>query len=166
MIQKDEKSFSKAGGVTLIELVMVMLIIGLALGVTYPALSRGTAAFHLRAAGRDILNTLRYAREKAITEQQSMRVMVDPQGQRVILTDDVGDGARVYTLPHDVRIRQMFLGAQEVRDRPLIIRFMTNGSCENAQVVLVSDKGGVVKVVTDPISGGARVQTAQGENVP
>ena len=166
MVARDEAltAAGKPDGVTLIELVMVMLIIGLALAVSFPSLSRGTSAFHLRAAARDVLNTLRYAREKAITEQVSMRITVDPKEQKVILTDDVGDGARVYTPPHDVRIQQVFLGGQEVRDEPLVIRFMTNGSCPEAQIVLTSDKGGVVRVVTDPISGGARVQSAQREN--
>ncbi len=155
---------SQPEGMTLIELIMVMLIIGLALAVSFPSLSRGTSAFHLRATARDVLNTLRYAREKAITEQQSMRITVNPQEQKVILTDDVGDGARVYTPPHDVKIQQVFLDGEEVRDGPLVIRFMTNGSCPQAQIVLVSDKGGVVRVVTDPISGGARVQIGQKEN--
>jgi Tfp pilus assembly protein FimT len=138
----------------------------LALGVSYPMLSRGTAAFHLRAAGRDVLNTLRYAREKAITEQQSMKITVDPQAQRVVLSDEVGDGARTYTFPPDVRIQQVLLGKGELRDGPLVVRFMTNGSCDDAEIVLMSSKGGVIRVITDPITGGARVQTGQRESIP
>ena len=153
-------------GFNLLELVMVVLIISLALGISYPALSRGTATFHLRSTGRDILNTLRYAREKAITEQGNMKVTVDPQNQKVILSDEVGNNGRVYTLPHDVKIGQVFMEGQEVKEGPLVIHFVTNGSSENAEIHLVSSKGGVIKVVTDPITGGARIQTPQGENVP
>lgn len=145
---------------------MVIIVMGLAVAISYPALSRGTAAFHLRATGRDILNILRYAREKAITEQKSMMVTVDWQSQQVILSDEVGDGARSYSLPRDVKIQGIFLAGQELRDDPLMIRFRTNGSSENAEILLMSDKGGVLKVVTDPITGGARIQTTQGENVP
>jgi Tfp pilus assembly protein FimT len=140
---------------------MVILIVSLALGISYPALSRGTAAFHLRATGRDILNTLRYAREKAITEQKIMKVTVDPAAQKIILSDEVGDGSRVYVLPPDIRIQQVFLVGQELRDVPLVIRFMTNGSSESAEILLMSNKGGMIKVVTDPLIGGARVQTTQ-----
>ncbi len=156
---------SKAG-FSLIELIMVILLISLALGISYPALSRGTAAFHLRATSRELLNTFRYAREKAITEQMTMKVTIDPANQKVILSDEVGDGARTYMLPPDVRIQPVFLAGQELRDVPLTVRFMTNGSCENAQIQLMSSKGGVLRVVTDPVTGGARVQTAQGESVP
>jgi Tfp pilus assembly protein FimT len=146
--------------------VMVVLIISLALGISYPSLSRGTATFHLRATGRDVLNALRYAREKAITEQKSMKVTVDPQTQKVILSDELGDGVRVYTMPRDVRIQQISSAGQEVKDGPLVIHFMTNGSSENAEIAFMSSKGGVIRVVTDPITGGARVQTPQGDNVP
>ncbi len=144
----------------------MILLISLALGISYPALSRGTAAFHLRATSRELLNTLRYAREKAITEQKTMKVTIDPATQKVVLSDEVGDGPRVYSLPQDVRIQQVFLAGQELKDVPLAVRFMTNGSCESAQILLMSNKGGMLRVVTDPVTGGARVQTAQGESVP
>ncbi len=153
-------------GVTLLELVIVIFVMALAMGVSYPMLSRGTAAFHLRATGRDVLNTLRYAREKAITQQQRMLITVDMEAQKVVLSDELGDGSRVLTLPRDVRIHQVFLAGQELRNVPLVIHFMTNGSSENAEIVLMSDKGGTVRVVTDPITGGARVLTSQRENVP
>jgi prepilin-type N-terminal cleavage/methylation domain-containing protein len=162
----SEKELQHEAGFNLLELMLVIVIMGFAVAVSYPALSRGTAAFHLRATGREILNTLRYAREKAITEQKSMLVTVDRETQRVILSDEVGDGARSYYPPRDVRIQQVFLAGQELREEPLTIRFMTNGSCEIAEILLMSDKGGVLKVVTDPLTGGARVQTTQGENVP
>ena len=95
-----------------------------------------------------------------------MMVTVDRETRKLILSDEVGDGSRVYTPPHDIAIQQIFLAGQELKEGPLMIRFMPNGSCENAEIVLMSDKGGVIKVVTDPITGGARVQTPQGENVP
>jgi prepilin-type N-terminal cleavage/methylation domain-containing protein len=144
-------------GFTLLELVLVLLIIGMALAVTYPSLSRGTAAFHLRATGRDILNTLRFAREKAITEQVYMLVVADREKQTVQLSDALGGGLRSYPLPDDVRIIRLLLGGIELPEGPLMIRFMTNGSCEAAEIVLQSRSGSVLRVVTDPLGGGARV---------
>jgi Tfp pilus assembly protein FimT len=165
-IRTRQSAIRNCDGFNLLELVIVVLLIGLTVAVSFPALSRGTAAFHLRATGRDVLSTLRYAREKAITEQKTMKVTVDQETQKVILSDEVGDGSRAYSLPRDVKIQQVWLAGQELREGPLMIRFMPNGSCDNAEVLLISDKGGLLKVVTDPITGGARVQTPQGENVP
>jgi prepilin-type N-terminal cleavage/methylation domain-containing protein len=150
-------------GFTLLELIIVVLVIALVLAVSYPSLSRGTAAIHMRATARDILNVFRYAREKAVTEQTGMQVAVNRDKQELVLSDDLGEGSRSYVLPHDVKIRRMALAGTEVMDGPLIVRFLPNGSAENAEVLLQSDNGSELRIVTDPITGGARVQS--GENV-
>lgn len=149
-------------GFTLLELVMVLLIMSLALAVSYPNLSRGSAALHLRAVGRDIMNTLRFAREKAITEQMNMLVVVDREKGQVILTDALGGGARFYLLPDDVKIARLIVSGKDLPEGPLTVRFLSNGSSETAEIVLQSKAGGVLRVVTDPLTGGARVAAGQG----
>jgi len=157
-------SLEKSEGFTLLELVMVILVMALAVGITYPALTHGNAVFQLRAAGRDVLNVLRYAREKAITEQQRLMVTVDRETQKVVLSDEFGDGARTLAMPHHVRIERVALEGHELPQGPLVVRFLPNGSSENAEIVLASDSGGVLRIVTDPITGGARILTGQGAN--
>ncbi len=153
-------------GFTLLELVIVVLVIALVLAVSYPSLSRGSAALHLRAAGRDVLNAFRYAREKAVTEQTGMRVTVDPQKQELVLTDDLGDGGRRYAPPSDVKIRRIALGGNEIVDGSMVVRFLPNGSSDHAEVLLRSDTGSLLRVITDPITGGARIESGSGENQP
>jgi general secretion pathway protein H len=151
-------------GFTLLELLIVVLVITLAMAVAYPSLSRGTSSIHLRSTARDVLNTFRYAREKAVTEQTGMRVAVDQAKQELVLTDDFGDGSRTYVLPKDVKIQRMSLAGNEVVQGPLLVRFLPNGSSENIEVLLKSDTGSYLRVVTDPITGGARVEPGPGEN--
>lgn len=151
-------------GFTLLELLIVVLVIVLALAVSFPALSRGTSAVHLRTTARDILNTFRYAREKAVTEQTGMRVAISMEKQELILTDDLGDGGRSYVLPKDVRIQRMALGGQEAMEGPLLVRFLPNGSAESVEILLESKTGSRLRVLTDPITGGARVEQGLGEN--
>ncbi len=152
-------------GFTLVELIIVVVVIALVLAVSYPSLSRGSASIKLRAAGRDILSTFRYAREKAVTEQTGMRVAVDREKQEVTLSDDLGDGSRRYTLPRDIQIRRMLLGGIEVMEGPLIVRFLPNGSAEEAEVMLQSRTGSFLRIITDPITGGARVEQGPGEGL-
>lgn len=144
-------------GFSLVELMVVLLVISLALVITYPSLSRGTAALNLRAAGRDVLGTLRYARETAITEQKTMKVTFDAEKQQVILSDEVGDGARSYSMPRNVRMVRLLLSGREIVEPVAAIRYMTNGSSETAEIVLQSGTGATLTIVTDPITGGARI---------
>jgi len=145
---------------------MVLLIIGLAAALSYPSLRRGTTAFHLRATGRDVLNHLRYAREKAITEQKEMTVTVDRDTQTVVLSEVAGEDRKVLTLPEDVKIVEMRSVEQEITEGPLVSRFLPNGSAESAEIVLKADNGGEIRLVIDPITGGARMQLAREKGSP
>ncbi|MDM7994304.1 MAG: GspH/FimT family pseudopilin [Acidobacteriota bacterium] len=151
-------------GFTLLELLMVVLVLALVLAVSYPALSRGSSTIRLRTTGRDVLNTLRYAREKAVTEQTGMRVTIDREKQTLVLSDDLGDGRRVYALPNDVKIRRIALGGEEVLEGPAAIRFLPNGSSDRIELLLRSDTGSMLRIVSDPITGGARIEQGAGEN--
>jgi len=153
----------RSQGFTLLELIIVVLVIALVLAVSYPSLSRGSSSIRLRATGRDVLSTFRYAREKAVTEQTGMQVTVDRQTQELILTNDIGDGARRYKMPATVKISRMSLAGNEVKEGPMIVRFLPNGSAENAEILLTSDTGSFLRIITDPITGGARIVLGSGE---
>src|SRR5688572_22280974 len=116
MRNTDQKGFS------LLELVVVLIIMGIAAAVVYPSLSRGMAGFNLRASGRDVLGCLRYAREKAITEQSALKVIVDKVTHTVRLVDEFGDGTRTLQLPDDVKVHRLALAGQEVFEGPLVIQ--------------------------------------------
>lgn len=150
-------------GFTLLELLIVVAVLALALSLSYPSLSRGSTALHLRASGRDILGTFRYAREKAVTEQAGMVLTVDREKQTLVLSDSFREGGRKYSLPKDVKIHRIASGGVEVLEGPLVVRFLPNGSSDNAELVLRSATGSFLRIVSDPITGGARIAPGQGE---
>jgi general secretion pathway protein H len=144
-------------GFSLLEIIIVIVVMALAMAIAYPSLSRGTASLHLRSAARHVLNTMRYAREKAITEQSELRIVAEREGQKITLTDAYGEGSRTYVLPSEIRMERLALAGQEILEGPLVVRFLPNGSAEHAEILLRSEKGGILRVVTDPITGGARI---------
>jgi len=148
-------------GFTLLELLIVLVIIILVLAVSYPSLSRGTAALSLRTTGRDILNTFRYAREKAVTQQSGMLVTVDSENQKLRLTDDFGEGNREYLLPDNVRIERVVMGGTETVEGSATVRFLPNGSSDTVEILLQSRNGSLLKVISDPISGGACIRPGE-----
>jgi len=155
---------SRNRGFTLLELMIVVFVVALVLAISYPSLSRGSASIHLRATGRDVLNTFRYAREKAVTEQTGMKVTVDREKQRLVLTNDLGEDSRIYPMPTDVKIHRLALGGNEIAEGPIVVRFLPNGSSERAEVLLMSKAGSSLRIISDPITGGARIEFGSGEN--
>jgi prepilin-type N-terminal cleavage/methylation domain-containing protein len=152
-------------GFTLLEVIIVVLVMALVLAVTYPSFSRGSTSLHLRSSSRDILNAFRCARDKAVTEQTGMIVIVDKGKQMLILSDNLGGRVRTYSMPKDVQISRVALAGNEVTNGPMIVRFLTNGSTDDAEVLLTADTGKQLKVVTDPLTGGGRIESSQGESI-
>ncbi|MEJ2247593.1 MAG: GspH/FimT family pseudopilin [Acidobacteriota bacterium] len=154
---------SSQKGFTLVEVIITLLVITLVLAVSYPSLSRGTASLSLRTTGRDILNTLRYARQKAVTEQTGMQVTVDRENQLVRMTNDLGEGNRVYILPDPVRIQRVVLGGTETFASTSTVRFLPNGSSDKVEILLESRNGSYLRIVSDPLTGGASILPGTGE---
>jgi prepilin-type N-terminal cleavage/methylation domain-containing protein len=152
----EHRTGRRAAGFTLLELILVLLVVSLVMAVTYPSLLRGRTAFRLRAAGRDVIAAMRYARETAVTEQKVMMLQIDNETRLVTVSDDVGDGARSFSPPPDVTLQWESKEA-EARPAPLKIRFLPNGSSDGAQILLKADTGAVLKIVTDPVTGSARI---------
>lgn len=158
----NEMNCDRNRGFSLLELLVVVLVLGLVLAVAYPSLSRATSTLHLRSAARDVLNSFRYARERAVAEQKTMVVTVDREKRTLRLSNDLGDGGRTYTLPNDVQIRRLTAGGDEAVENSLTIRFLPNGSAEKAEIALGVDAGRTLRVITDSISGGARIESGGG----
>jgi prepilin-type N-terminal cleavage/methylation domain-containing protein len=153
-------------GFTILEIMVVLLVLALVVAITYPSLSRGSSTLHMRTCGRDVLNIFRYAREKAVTEQTGMIVTVDRDRQALTLSDNLGRSiGRAYSMPSDVRIHRMALGGTEVSEGSLAVRYLPNGSADQAEVLLLSETGAQLRIVSDPMTGGARIESEQGENV-
>ncbi len=157
---------SRDNGFTLLELMIIMLVMALVMAVSYPSMLRGSTALHLRTTGRDVLNAFRIAREKAVTEQIRMMISVDPAAQKLVLSDILGDNARTYFLPPDVRIERITRAGTEIAQGPLIVRFLPNGSSDSAEILLESEAGSFLRIISDPITGGARIESGQGRNQP
>jgi prepilin-type N-terminal cleavage/methylation domain-containing protein len=151
-------------GFTLLEILITLMVITLVLAVSYQSLSRATTALSLRTTGRDILNTLRYAREKAVTEQAAIRVIVNQDDQSLKLTNDFGEGNRQYLMPETVRIRSVVLNGSISTSGSSTLRFLPNGSSDTAAILIESKTGAYLTIVSDPLTGGACIRTSSGED--
>jgi prepilin-type N-terminal cleavage/methylation domain-containing protein len=161
-------------GFTLLELIVVMLIIALTIGLTFPSLTHGSASLHLKSCSRDVLNIFRYAREKAIMNQTGMMVTVDTAQQMqdgtirqvLTLTNNLGDIIdSPYILPNDVHIARIALAGNEITNGSMTVRFIANGSADEAGVLLKSEYGSQLEVISDSTTGGGRIVSNEGANI-
>jgi len=141
-------------GVTLIELVIVMLIIAIGAVLTTPNIGGWLTNYRLRSATRDVASTLRLAQIKAVSSNTSYQVVFDTAHDSYILQYQgtggwVGDGG-TQTLPTGVKFNTTF---------PLnITTFSPNSTATDGNVTLNNTKGATKRVRLLGLTGRIRIE--------
>ncbi|MGF1525321.1 MAG: GspH/FimT family pseudopilin [Candidatus Competibacterales bacterium] len=125
------RSFSR--GFTLLELLVVLVIMGLASLVVPPVLSGIGDTLALKGGARQLAAGLRRARSQAVTQQRPVRLMVDLERRQFQL-----DAGRWIDLPAPgVATVALHTAQSEVLDDQRAgIRFFPDGSATGGHVVL------------------------------
>ena len=141
------------GGFTLLELLVTLVVLALALGLTVPMLNRSTEAIRARAEIAGFSALLRHARERAITSGTAHAVVIDPAAHRVVVRAGGPDGEIRHTRTLAERV------TVEASPPPaLTVRFEPQGGSSGGDFRVVA--GGVAyRVTVDPLTG--RVRSAR-----
>jgi general secretion pathway protein H len=123
-------------GVTLLELLIVLMLMGLIVGIAMPTFGGGVSSSALKSATREVAAGLRLARDQAIAQRVESLLELDLDG-------------RTFRVPPDPR-------AHRLPER-LDLKLYT------AQRDLVSDKVGAIRFFPDGGSNGGRITLAAGE---
>lgn len=91
-------------GVTLLELIVVLIIMSLLVGLVLPRAANWMDNWKLRVAAERVAQTIRDARTRAIYEQRYYAVEVEPGVDRIRMTDLESGSSREYELPAGVRV--------------------------------------------------------------
>jgi prepilin-type N-terminal cleavage/methylation domain-containing protein len=104
-------------GFTLIELVVTLLVLGVAVAVVTPTIGRSTENLRARAQVSRLTAMLRHAREQAITTRRAHSLVVDQAGHRLTIVS--GDQVEtIRALPADLIIEASPPPALTVRFEP------------------------------------------------
>lgn len=134
----------RLAGFTLIETIVVLAILGLALGIVAGFLPKRNDTLELRTASGQVAGILRLARARAISESRPVRVMAAADGHGVMV-----DGTKRPVLPAVVL---RMAGPPE-------IRFAPDGSASGGGIQVVGAKrSSLVRV--DWLTGRVRVADA------
>lgn len=132
------------GGVTLIELAVVMAIIAIMGLFMAPAIGEWVDNYHIRQAARDIASTLNLAKMKAISRRMEYRVVFDVGNDQYRLW--VNDGGwvpdpegGVLRVPRGVNIDNTNFGADRAEFNP-------DGTASSGHIEIDNEKGKLYKV--------------------
>ena len=108
----------RARGITLIEMVVVVAIIGLIVGVSFPAVSAGLDSVRMVSAADSVATFLNGAVNRAERHQQPVELVISPQGRRssTLYTNEPGF-ARELEMPDGVTIEAVLPAERGYRPR-------------------------------------------------
>jgi len=142
-------------GVTLIELIIVMVIIAIGATLTAPNIGGWLPYYRLKSATRDVASIMRLAQLKAVSNNTSYQVVFDTAHDSYILQYQDTGGAWVadgisQTLPTGVKFNTTF---------PLnITTFSTNSTATDGNVTLNNTKGATKRVRLLGLTGRIRIE--------
>jgi prepilin-type N-terminal cleavage/methylation domain-containing protein len=151
-------------GVTLIEMMVVMTIIAIMAGVTFPSVASGLDGIRLNTSAEDVATFLNAAMERANRRQVVVALTIDRQTGILAARSIEADFARKYELPGSVSIEAIlpdepgFTRAGQLKTRTIV--FYPGGNVPRIGIVL-SNKSGARRIVrVDPITGVPQIEKA------
>jgi len=143
-------------GVTIIELVVVMVIIAITAALTIPSIGAWLPNFRLRTAARDIVSTMRTAQMKAVSSNLEYRVSFDSANGTYLLQTRTTGGVWVdeggpQKMPKGIRIYQVNLPEDHAEFNP-------NSTSSGGNIVLRNSKEAERRIVLYSATGRIRVE--------
>ena len=133
---------SRARGFSLLELLIVLTIAGLAMALVVPSGARMLDAMQSRQAVRDALALLAAARQRAVSSGRAQDVFVQPAQRRV------WTGEREQRLPGDLTLTVH--GAAELnREDTGVIRFYPDGGASGGGIDILRADGSGTRISVD-----------------
>lgn len=139
----------RRAGFTLLELLLVLAILGMAAAITVPSVSGTMETARFRQGAAEVRATLALARALAASSGKIREVRFDPQkGEYGI----AGHGG-VRRLPEGIRLLSVERWGAAAEGDGASLRFFPDGSADEAKVVVGDSGEGRIAVRVDPLTG-------------
>ncbi len=145
-------------GVTLVEMMIVVMLLSLMTAITFPSVSSGIDSLRMGSACDDIASVLNAALNRAERRQHPVEIVVSP-GERSITAVSFDSGyRRRIEMPGNLRISQVLPPAPGDPSAPRHFLLFPGGAPPRLAVVLDNSRGDRRMVRIDPVSGVAFVE--------
>ena len=124
----------RARGVTLLEMLVVLAILGLVAAMVLPSLGDGVSTRELKAAARQLAAGLRMARSEALSQKRVTFLAVDLEGRRFKIDTD----PREYRLPPRIGLKLFTAQSDIVDEKVGAIRFFPDGGSNGGRITVAA----------------------------
>ena len=150
-------------GITLIELLIVLAIVGLIAGLTFPSASAGLDSLRLRSACDETAAFLYYGMTYAERRQETVFLVIPPEGAKLQWRTRKPGALKEFVLPEGVHIAAVQMGEQGGGGGNRMIPLMPGSPFPKLSLEIVNRRGARRLVRIDPVAGVPEV-TAPKEN--
>ena len=140
-------------GITLIEMLIVMTIIALVVGVSYPSAAGGVEALRLRSVSDSVVSFLNTAIDRASRRQQVIEVWISPHDNVLIARSPDLAFSRRLELPDSFRITAVLPPAEVNPREPRRFLMYPGGTAPRIGVEIANSVGRKRMVSIDPFTG-------------
>ncbi len=143
----------RQAGVTLVEMLIVVAIIGLIAGISFPSVASGLESLRLTSATDSIVGLLNGALNRAERRQQAIEVSVSIQDNSVSLTSTEPGFFRKLDMPDGVKIAAIWPKLLDEDTQPRRFLLLPGSTAPRMGVEIVNRKGARRIVRVNPITG-------------
>jgi prepilin-type N-terminal cleavage/methylation domain-containing protein len=159
-----KKASHHTRGYTLIELIVVIVLLGLMFGITVPKFRQALLNDSIDTTALRFVGLVQNLRERAISGQVSYILHFDIRENRIwasasTASDEEKEDARerVYELPADVRIQDVWSWSSGKFYNEGVIRFSRKGYIEQSMIHLKSEDGREMSLELTPFLGSVKI---------
>ena len=123
-----------ARGVTLLELLIVLMLMALIAAMAVPLVSGGVSGSELKGAAREIAAGLRYARSGAVASRQETQLVFDLEERTFRIDRD----SRTHALPKKAELKLFTAQSDLIDAKTGSIRFFPDGGSNGGRVTIAA----------------------------
>ena len=164
-VGRNSARYARSAGVTLLEMLVVVSLIALMVGITFPSITAGMDSLRLRSAAGEVVSMFNSALTRADRLQDAVELNVSLQRRSIASRAIRSNVTRQIDLPQGIHIAHVYpedsRWAFDESGVPVDRHFIVypNGAVPRIVIDLTNDRGAHRIVMLDPITGVARERT-------
>jgi len=152
---------ARQSGFTLIEVIIVLFIIGIASGLVGVWISRGSGSLEIRKFTKDISATLRYARTRSVSEKKIYCFVIDKEEQKYRLYAEDTDYTKIDLVSDNTIPGELQMNLRGSDEDSASVEFYPRGNSSGGVIEIVREDGTGYVITINRITGKVDVEQAE-----